>query len=151
MRGALARGHVTSYLWQSGFPGRIILGVRRLLSILAILAALAATSVTARSGSRSARSSSHSTAARGGSSTRRSHKCISCARDSRGRIKRNPKAVQSFRRKNPCPATGKTRGACPGYQVDHRSPLSKGGADDPSNMQWLTTQQHKEKTAREEK
>jgi 5-methylcytosine-specific restriction endonuclease McrA len=35
------------------------------------------------------------------------------------------------------------------YQIDHRIPLSKGGADPPSNMQWLTTQQHKAKTAQE--
>jgi 5-methylcytosine-specific restriction endonuclease McrA len=47
--------------------------------------------------------------------------------------------------------TGRPSGACPGYQVDHRVSLSKGGADDPSNMQWLSTQEHKAKTASEQR
>jgi hypothetical protein len=36
-----------------------------------------------------------------------------------------------------------------GYQVDHIVPLSKGGADQPYNMQLIPTKQHKAKTARE--
>lgn len=36
-----------------------------------------------------------------------------------------------------------------GYEIDHIIPLSQGGTDDPSNMQLLTIEQHKEKTARE--
>lgn len=36
-----------------------------------------------------------------------------------------------------------------GYQVDHIVPLSKGGADQPYNMQLITTEQHKAKTASE--
>jgi 5-methylcytosine-specific restriction endonuclease McrA len=39
---------------------------------------------------------------------------------------------------NPCPATGRTSGACPGYVVDHIVPLKRGGADEPANMQWQT-------------
>jgi hypothetical protein len=39
---------------------------------------------------------------------------------------------------HPCPSTGKTRGACPGYVVDHVTPLCAGGADRPWNMQWQT-------------
>ena len=54
-----------------------------------------------------------------------------------------------FPARQPVPATGKTTGACPGYQIDHRVPLGKGGADDPANMEWLTTEQHKAKTAAE--
>lgn len=44
--------------------------------------------------------------------------------------------VRAFKRDNPCPATGKTRGKCPGHVVDHKEPLCAGGADKPSNMQW---------------
>ena len=36
-----------------------------------------------------------------------------------------------------------------GYQVDHIVPLSQGGADAPSNMQLISIQQHKLKTASE--
>jgi hypothetical protein len=36
-----------------------------------------------------------------------------------------------------------------GYEVDHIIPLSQGGSDSPSNMQLLTVQQHRIKTARE--
>lgn len=56
-----------------------------------------------------------------------------------------------FMRANPCPETGTTRGACPGWQVDHITPLKCGGPDKPTNMQWLTVEQHKIKTAREAK
>jgi len=34
----------------------------------------------------------------------------------------------------------------PGYEVDHIVPLARGGADKPSNMQWLTIPAHREKT-----
>lgn len=48
------------------------------------------------------------------------------------------KARARFMHANPCPATGKTRGACKGYIVDHITPLCAGGVDAPSNMQWQT-------------
>lgn len=51
-----------------------------------------------------------------------------------------------FQRQQPCPATGATRGACPGYQADHRIALCAGGADLAGNLQWLTVEQHKRKT-----
>lgn len=47
------------------------------------------------------------------------------------------------------PATGKPRGRCPGWEVDHAIPLKCGGADHRSNMQWLTVEAHKDKTRRE--
>ncbi len=65
-------------------------------------------------------------------------KCTSCARDKRGRIKRNPEAKRAFQKSHPCPSTGKHSGACPGYVVDHVKPLKRGGADSPANMQWQT-------------
>jgi 5-methylcytosine-specific restriction endonuclease McrA len=59
-------------------------------------------------------------------------------RDSHGRIKRSAAAKDAFKRQQPCPSTGKSRGACPGYVIDHVKPLECGGADAPSNMQWQT-------------
>lgn len=74
-----------------------------------------------------------------------STKCLTCERDRHGRIKRSEGAKRRFQQSNPCPLTGKTSGGCPGYQIDHKVPLSKEGADTPSNMQWLTDEQHKAK------
>jgi hypothetical protein len=44
--------------------------------------------------------------------------------------------------------TGRTSGACPGYVVDHVTPLKR-GADRPENMQWQTTAAGKAKDKRE--
>ena len=60
---------------------------------------------------------------------------------------RDPKQKSAFRKNHPCPSTGKTSGACPGYEVDHRTPLACGGADSPSNMQWLTKSENRSKGA----
>jgi hypothetical protein len=72
-------------------------------------------------------------------------KCASCTRDSRGRIKRSANAKRHFQNTHPCPSTGKKTGACPGYVVDHVTPLKRGGADSPSNMEWQTEAQAKAK------
>ncbi len=53
--------------------------------------------------------------------------------------KRDTAARDSFMKGHPCPATGKSSGACPGYVVDHVVPLKRGGPDAPSNMQWQTS------------
>ena len=66
-------------------------------------------------------------------------------RAANGKIKRDPKARAEFKNQNPCPSTGKSSGACPGYTVDHVNPLKRGGADSPSNMQWQTNQAAKAK------
>lgn len=70
-------------------------------------------------------------------------------RDARGRIARSRPAVTLFRRAHPCPASGATRGACPGYVVDHVVPLKRCGADDPINMQWQTVGEARAKDLRE--
>jgi hypothetical protein len=61
-------------------------------------------------------------------------------------IERSRAVVAEFRRANPCPSTGKIRGACPGYQVDHREALICGGRDSVDNLQWLSIEEHKAKT-----
>lgn len=52
----------------------------------------------------------------------------------------------AFVKEHPCPATGRPRLPCPGYQIDHAIPLCAGGPDLRSNMQWLTIEAHKAKT-----
>ena len=66
-------------------------------------------------------------------------------RDKNGRIARSAQARNDFKRGHPCPSTGKSSGACPGYVIDHVKPLKRGGADRPGNMQWQTTEAAKQK------
>jgi hypothetical protein len=58
---------------------------------------------------------------------------------------RDPAQRRAFVQSHPYPSTGKTKGRCPGYVVDHINPLCKGGPDRPSNMQWQGTQEAKDK------
>lgn len=62
---------------------------------------------------------------------------------------RDPRARAEFLKQHPCPVTGKSRGACPGFVVDHVTPLCAGGADAPINMQWQTVGEAKEKDKEE--
>lgn len=64
-------------------------------------------------------------------------------RDSHGRIKRSEAAKRNFERE-----TGYAHGR-PGYVVDHIIPLSEGGSDDPSNMQWQTKEEARAKDSME--
>lgn len=64
-------------------------------------------------------------------------------------LPRSYAAKAEFKRANPCPATEKKRGPCPGWEIDHVVPLKCKGDDRPANMQWLTVADHKEKTRRE--
>jgi hypothetical protein len=108
-------------------------------------------STRARSSRSSARSSFHHVPRRASRSAARmaarstngarssAAKCTTCVRTSNGRIARSTAAKRSFQASHPCPATGKTSGACPGYVVDHIKALKRGGADAPGNMQWQTT------------
>jgi hypothetical protein len=59
-------------------------------------------------------------------------------RDPQGKVARSPKQRAAFKKSHPCPSTGKSHGACPGYVIDHVVPLKRGGADLPGNMQWQT-------------
>jgi hypothetical protein len=51
---------------------------------------------------------------------------------------RSRSVAREFQREHPCPSTGGTTGACPGYWKDHIVPLACGGPDAVSNMQWQT-------------
>lgn len=51
--------------------------------------------------------------------------------------------MAAFQRTTPCPSNGATRGACPGYVIDHVKPRCAGGPDQPSNMQWQTVAEAK--------
>lgn len=66
-------------------------------------------------------------------------------RDSHGKIARDPRQTNAFKKEHPCPSTGKTSGSCPGYVIDHVTPLKRGGADVPGNMQWQTKEDAKRK------
>jgi len=47
-------------------------------------------------------------------------------------------AKDNFRKVNACPSTERNTGPCPGYEVEHVTPLACGGADSPGNMRWRT-------------
>src|ERR1700756_3153290 len=51
---------------------------------------------------------------------------------------RSRAVARDFQREHPCPSTGGTTGACPGYRKDHIVPLACRGPDAVSNMQWQT-------------
>lgn len=68
------------------------------------------------------------------------------ANPAHARIERDRAQIRAFRAETPCPATGLKRGGCPGWDVDHIIPLCAGGADHPSNLQWLAKDDHKWKT-----
>jgi len=62
---------------------------------------------------------------------------------------RNHAERRAFIAANPCPATGKPAGPCPGWVIDHVVPLCAGGADHRSNMQWQTVAEAKAKDREE--
>jgi hypothetical protein len=67
--------------------------------------------------------------------------CTNCVRDVNGQISQNPAPVRRFRAAHPCPVNGSVQGACPGYVVDFKKALARGGKDAPENMRWRTIAQ----------
>jgi hypothetical protein len=63
--------------------------------------------------------------------------CGEPARDAKGTIIRRADVLYAYRKAHPCPVTGKTTGACPGWSMDHIVPLAKGGCDMVSNLAWM--------------
>ena len=65
---------------------------------------------------------------------------------SHARIQRSHAEVRKFVGIEACPATGTHKLPCPGWEVDHITPLCAGGEDRYWNMQWLSKEDHKFKT-----
>lgn len=63
--------------------------------------------------------------------------CGSPTRNIDGTIIRSRMVVRKFQALHPCPSTGKTAGACPGWAINHTIPLACGGCDAVSNMDWM--------------
>ena len=62
---------------------------------------------------------------------------VSPARDADGSITRRADVLAAFKRIHPCPSTGKSSGACPGFAIDHTIPLKCGGCDHVVNLSYL--------------
>jgi hypothetical protein len=56
---------------------------------------------------------------------------------------RSQAVLRQFQLEHPCPSTGLTSGACPGWVKDHIVPLCHGGPDLPTNLQWQTVEDAK--------
>jgi hypothetical protein len=63
--------------------------------------------------------------------------CITPIRLADGSIKRRVDVLVAFKKHHPCPSTGLTKGACPGWAINHSIPLVCGGRDIVSNLAWM--------------
>jgi hypothetical protein len=70
---------------------------------------------------------------------------LAIAAPASARTKRSQSAKVEFKRENPYPATGATKGPCKGYVIDHHIGLCVGGTDTPTNMRWMTVEAAKAK------
>lgn len=68
-------------------------------------------------------------------------------------VHRSRAVTRAFQRTHPCPATGKTTGACPGWVKDHVKALclgtAAGGVDTVANMQWQPSAEARRKDRQE--
>jgi hypothetical protein len=64
--------------------------------------------------------------------------CVALPGSGSAKQPRSASVKREFQLTHPCPANGRTSGACPGYVKDHVVPLACGGLDAPANMQWQT-------------
>jgi hypothetical protein len=71
--------------------------------------------------------------------------CVVLPTSSAAKELRSTSVKREFPLTHPCPATGRTSGACPGYVKDQVAPLACGGPDAVSNLQWQTIREAKEK------
>lgn len=76
---------------------------------------------------------------------------LSCCLMPQAAQPRSKSVLAEFQRQHPCPSTGKTKGACPGYIKDHIVPLCGPGKDVVENLQWQTVEEAKEKDKLERK
>jgi len=110
----------------------------RLAGVLLLWAMLLPGVADAKGSSRGHSSSHSSSSTHHGSRAVPGVKC-----DSHGHIARSSAAKYGFKNSHPCPSTGRSSGLCPGYVIDHVTPLTPDGADSPSNMQWQTAEAEK--------
>jgi hypothetical protein len=71
--------------------------------------------------------------------------CVVTPFSASAREHRSAAVKRDFQLTHPCPATGRTSGACPGYVKDHILPLACGGPDAVANLQWQTIRDAKVK------
>jgi hypothetical protein len=59
------------------------------------------------------------------------------------KVKRSAAVLRHFQQMHPCPSTGLTSGACPGYVKDHIVPLCLLGkkGDTVNNLQWQSLEE----------
>lgn len=69
--------------------------------------------------------------------TKEYRQCGAPAREADGTIKRSSTVLNAYKKLHPCPVTGKSTGACPGWSVNHIIPLASGGCDSVINMAWM--------------
>jgi hypothetical protein len=71
--------------------------------------------------------------------------CVVLPGPASAKQQRSASVKREFQLMHPCPATGRTSGACPGYVKDHVVPLACGGPYAVANLQWQTIRDAKAK------